>query len=243
MHKDSAVMPGLKSGGDADAFSLPASSLVVQQVPTKTSGMTFQKLALWADEYILKVRLMSSVVAEAKSQSVLRSLLFMHADPTRQRVEEEHWSHPSTSLHPMAIPSREIFRIRSWKRSVPVKARRGLQSKLMTSETFKGIETILLVASTLDIFRRLARSIQRILCASQSGHRRSSLRSCRVTRRYGFWIRRRRGEQTRHRVYSVGEKVYFSQRDVADVFERGLWQEGMYRAASISVPKTHIFLL
>ena len=78
MHKDSAVMPGVKSGGDADASSLPASSLVVQQVPTESSGMTFQKLALWADEYILKVRLMSSVVAEAKSQSVLHSMV-VHA--------------------------------------------------------------------------------------------------------------------------------------------------------------------
>ena len=68
-------MPGVKSGDSVDASSLPASSLVVQQVPTESSGMTFQKLALWADEYILKVRLMSSVVAEAKSQSVWHMLL------------------------------------------------------------------------------------------------------------------------------------------------------------------------
>ncbi|GHJ85670.1 hypothetical protein NliqN6_2072 [Naganishia liquefaciens] len=86
MHKDSAIMPGVKSGDSVDASSLPASSLVVQQVPTESSGMTFQKLALWADEYILKVRLMSSVVAEAKKSrgGALVSSIYVftsHGDP------------------------------------------------------------------------------------------------------------------------------------------------------------------
>ena len=67
MHKENAVMPG-DDNQDADQAKLPnPSSLVAQHVPTERSGMTFQKLALWAAEYILKVRLMSSVVAEAKS--------------------------------------------------------------------------------------------------------------------------------------------------------------------------------
>jgi hypothetical protein len=70
MHKDSAIMPGVKSDDNSERSSLPVSSLVVQHVPTESSGMTFQKLALWADEFILKVRLMSSVVAEAKSQLI-----------------------------------------------------------------------------------------------------------------------------------------------------------------------------
>jgi hypothetical protein len=70
MHKDSAIMPGVKSDDNSEGSSLPVSSLVVQHVPTESSGMTFQKLALWADEFILKVRLMSSVVAEAKSQLI-----------------------------------------------------------------------------------------------------------------------------------------------------------------------------
>ena len=74
MHKDSAIMPGVKSDDNAEESPLPVSSLVVQQVPTESSGLTFQKLALWADEFILKVRLMSSVVAEAKSQSGVRVL-------------------------------------------------------------------------------------------------------------------------------------------------------------------------
>lgn len=68
MHKDDAVMPGGKRHDRPEEATQNVSSLVVQQVPTESSGMTFQKLAIWADEFILKVRLMSSVVAEAKSQ-------------------------------------------------------------------------------------------------------------------------------------------------------------------------------
>lgn len=70
MHKDAAVMPKPRRDDEREGTSPAVSSLVVQQVPTESSGMTFQKLAIWADEYILKVRLMSSVVAEAKSGSL-----------------------------------------------------------------------------------------------------------------------------------------------------------------------------
>lgn len=76
MHKDDAVMPGAKREEQQEIAPPTVSSLVSQQVPTESSGMTFQQLAIWADEFILKVRLMSSVVAEAKSQF----LLFTPAD-------------------------------------------------------------------------------------------------------------------------------------------------------------------
>lgn len=81
MHKDDAVMPGGKRHDQPEESAQNVSSLVVQQVPTESSGMTFQKLAIWADEFILKVRLMSSVVAEAKSQFVLLSRANAETDP------------------------------------------------------------------------------------------------------------------------------------------------------------------
>ncbi|KAJ9115639.1 hypothetical protein QFC20_000966 [Naganishia adeliensis] len=86
MHKDDAVMPGGKRHDQPEESAQNVSSLVVQQVPTESSGMTFQKLAIWADEFILKVRLMSSVVAEAKKSrgGALVSAIYVftsHGDP------------------------------------------------------------------------------------------------------------------------------------------------------------------
>jgi hypothetical protein len=45
MHKDNAVMPGDHDQNADQAVSPNPSSLVIQQVPTERSGMTFQKLA------------------------------------------------------------------------------------------------------------------------------------------------------------------------------------------------------
>ncbi|KAI5454632.1 Microtubule-nucleating Tub4p (gamma-tubulin) complex component [Naganishia albida] len=108
MHKDAAVMPKPKRDDEREGTPPAVSSLVVQQVPTESSRMTFQKLAIWADEYILKVRLMSSVVAEAKKSrgGALVSAIYVftsHGDPfTRDfsnRILEEVSKPFFLSLH------------------------------------------------------------------------------------------------------------------------------------------------
>ncbi|KAJ9125170.1 hypothetical protein QFC22_000124 [Naganishia vaughanmartiniae] len=100
MHKANAIMPGDHDQESGQAISPNPSSLVVQQVPTERSGMTFQKLSLWAGDFILKVRLMSSVVAEAKKTrgGALISTIYVfttHGDPfTRDysnRILDERW--------------------------------------------------------------------------------------------------------------------------------------------------------
>lgn len=62
---------------------LPADStshkheLIFGDVPTEDSGMSFQKLSLWAEDVILKMRMMSLLVEDAKSKWFICLFFFL----------------------------------------------------------------------------------------------------------------------------------------------------------------------
>lgn len=57
-----------RSEGSRDSCRIVDNDFTVQN-----SGMTFQRLALWTEESTLKMRMMSTLVGEAKSQYVAKN--------------------------------------------------------------------------------------------------------------------------------------------------------------------------
>ena len=68
--------------------------IVDHDLTVQNSGMTFQRLALWTEESTLKMRMMSTLVDEARSWyqsgSNRRGMIADDASPVRQRPEVVH---------------------------------------------------------------------------------------------------------------------------------------------------------
>jgi hypothetical protein len=67
MKRESSDLPPVNAAAVSD------SRIVKNDVVTQDSGMTFQRLALWTEESTLKMRMMSTLVGEAKGKVAVHS--------------------------------------------------------------------------------------------------------------------------------------------------------------------------